>query len=108
MDRLARRTARAPIDRTPFLEMLTSGEKVGRLPGFLGTEALRLLGHPESPVAAIRAKCVDCSGGSMAEARKCTAINCPLWPMRMGVNPFYGKDRCNVPDTIAGNESQNE
>src|SRR5712671_5322915 len=36
----------------------------------------------------IRAKCIDCSGGSESEARKCTAIGCALWPYRMASNPF--------------------
>jgi hypothetical protein len=36
----------------------------------------------------IRAKCIDCSGGSESEARKCTAIGCALWPCRMASNPF--------------------
>src|SRR5258708_8012199 len=34
----------------------------------------------------IRAKCIDCSAGSEAEVRKCVAINCALWPYRMGSN----------------------
>ncbi len=33
---------------------------------------------------AIRLKCIDCSGGNMAEVRKCPATNCPLWRYRMG------------------------
>lgn len=33
---------------------------------------------------AIRLKCIDCSGGNMAEVRKCPATNCPLWRFRMG------------------------
>lgn len=33
---------------------------------------------------AIKAKCLDCSGGIRAEVRRCTATNCPLWPFRMG------------------------
>lgn len=78
-------------DRSPFLETLGSGEKVGKIPGFFPTDELRVLGHPETPLRAIRAKCVDCSGGSLAEARKCTVVSCPLWPMRMGSNPFHGK-----------------
>ena len=81
------------MDRSPFLEKLTMAEKVGKLPSFVGTDKLRALGHPETPIRAIRAKCVDCSGGSLSEARKCTAVGCPLWPMRMGKNPFYGKSR---------------
>ncbi len=67
------------------------GEKVGKLPGSIELQDLRALGHPESPIKAIRAKCVDCSAGDMSEVRKCVAFNCPLWPFRMGVNPFFGK-----------------
>lgn len=40
------------------------------------------------PAAAIRARCLDCSGGSVAEVRKCVATNCALWPHRMGVFPL--------------------
>jgi hypothetical protein len=36
---------------------------------------------------AIRAKCLDCCGGSSAEVRKCTATACALWPMRIGTMP---------------------
>jgi len=28
---------------------------------------------------------------AQAEARKCTATTCPLWPFRMGRNPFRGR-----------------
>jgi hypothetical protein len=83
------------LDRTTYLESsqikADNGEKVGRLPGEISLADLRALGHPESPIKAIRAKCLDCSGGSEGEARKCVAFNCALWPLRMGVNPFYGK-----------------
>jgi hypothetical protein len=68
-----------------------AGLQVGKLPGSIPLEHLRALGHPESPIKAIRAKCKDCCGGNEAEVRKCTAIGCALWPFRMGVNPFYGK-----------------
>ena len=79
------------IDRSPFLKTLSSGENAGKIPGFFPTNELRVLGHPKTPLRAIRAKCVDCSGGSLGEVRKCVAVTCPLWPMRMGSNPFYGK-----------------
>jgi hypothetical protein len=78
-----------------YLELSASGDaagqKVGRLPGFLELHDLRDLGHPQSPLKAIRAKCVDCSGGSVAEARRCALTHCVLWAFRMGRNPFYGK-----------------
>lgn len=44
-----------------------------------------------SPLKAIRAQCTDCSGGSINEAKKCPVTNCPLYPFRMGHNPFVKK-----------------
>jgi len=76
-----------------------AGQKVGRLPGFLELHDLRDLGHPQSPLKAIRAKCVDCSGGSVAEARRCALTHCALWAFRMGHNPFYGKAPSTEPET---------
>jgi hypothetical protein len=67
------------------------GKKVGLDPASVGLDKLRALGHPESPIRAIRAKCLDCCGGSTAEVRKCVAIGCPNWPLRMGRNPFHGR-----------------
>lgn len=37
---------------------------------------------------AIRAKCLDCAGGSPAEVRRCSITGCSLWPFRMGTDPF--------------------
>jgi hypothetical protein len=31
--------------------------------------------------------CLPCVDGNDAEVRRCTTINCPFWPYRMGVNP---------------------
>lgn len=51
-------------------------------------------GHqPVSPLKAIRAKCLDCCYDQTAEIRKCTAINCALWPFRAGVHPYTQKAR---------------
>jgi hypothetical protein len=41
-----------------------------------------------SPLKVIREKCIDCSGGSLVEVRRCHLIKCALWPFRMGANPF--------------------
>jgi hypothetical protein len=46
-------------------------------------QSLDDLGDFATPIKAIRAKCIDCSGGSPSEARKCTAIGCAPWPYRM-------------------------
>lgn len=40
-----------------------------------------------TPVKAIRAKCIDCSGGDKAEVRECVITECPLYPYRMGKRP---------------------
>jgi hypothetical protein len=65
--------------------------EVGKLPASIELRDLRDLGHPTIPARAIRAKCVDCSGGSETEARKCVAFRCPLWAFRMGRSPFHGR-----------------
>ena len=46
-----------------------------------------------NPLTAIRAKCVECSGGSLKEVKACRVETCALWPMRLGVNPFHKKAR---------------
>lgn len=46
---------------------------------------------PTTPLKAIREKCIDCSGGSKKEVRLCWASNCPLYPFRMGKNPYRKK-----------------
>jgi hypothetical protein len=52
-------------------------------------ENLQVLGHQPMPVLkAIRAKCLDCSGGIQAEVRDCLVRNCALYPFRMGSNPW--------------------
>lgn len=37
-----------------------------------------------SPLKAIRAKCLDCSGGQVKEVRLCPIATCPLYSFRMG------------------------
>lgn len=40
-----------------------------------------------TPIKAIRAKCLDCSGGQPSEVRNCLIEDCPLFPYRFGKNP---------------------
>ena len=40
-----------------------------------------------TPLRAIRAKCIDCSAGSMKEVRECMMLDCPLYPYRLGKSP---------------------
>ena len=65
------------------------GDLVGVNPLFLAKETILELGHPTSPIKAIRARCLDCSGGNSSEVRKCTATGCSLWPLRMGKNVYH-------------------
>jgi hypothetical protein len=52
-------------------------------------EELTALGHGPMPVLkAIRAKCLDCSGGSRAEVADCLVHNCALYSFRFGSNPW--------------------
>jgi hypothetical protein len=44
-----------------------------------------------SPVAAIRQKCLDCSGQQTAEVKLCETVSCPLWPFRAGRHPYTRK-----------------
>lgn len=41
----------------------------------------------QSPVKAIRSKCLDCVGFILKEVRNCPITDCSLWPYRMGHNP---------------------
>ena len=50
---------------------------------------LQAMGFAPVPVLkAIRAKCLDCSGGSHAEVADCRVRSCALYPFRMGKNPW--------------------
>lgn len=41
-----------------------------------------------TPLKAIRLKCLDCSGDSAEEVKKCVIPHCPLYPFRLGKHPF--------------------
>lgn len=40
-----------------------------------------------TPIKAIRAKCLDCSGFKPSEVRNCNIPECSLFSFRMGKNP---------------------
>jgi hypothetical protein len=44
--------------------------------------------EPTPVLKAIRAKCLDCSGGSPSEVADCLVKNCALFPFRFGSNPW--------------------
>jgi hypothetical protein len=41
----------------------------------------------ETPVKAIRKKCLDCTCGQMKEIRLCPVVSCACYPYRMGTRP---------------------
>ena len=41
----------------------------------------------KTPIKAIRAKCLDCSGDSRHEVKLCPISGCSLYPYRLGKNP---------------------
>ena len=41
----------------------------------------------DTPIKAIRKKCMDCACGQVIEIRKCPVIECALYPYRMGRRP---------------------
>jgi len=46
------------------------------------------------PLAAIRAKCLECVAGQEGEVRRCLITACPLFPNRMGqMQPLAGSRR---------------
>jgi hypothetical protein len=67
------------------------GELIGKDPREVPSEILALYHRERNPLKAIRARCLDCCCGNAAEVRKCTAVACPSWPFRLGVNPFREK-----------------
>lgn len=53
-------------------------------------------GHIKKPLLkVIRAKCLDCCVHQPSEVRLCNATDCPLWPYRMGKNPFHERKMTN-------------
>jgi len=53
--------------------------------------AQHYFGQPKALSRVIREKCLDCCCDVQSEVAKCTAVNCPLWPYRMGTNPLRPK-----------------
>lgn len=60
-----------------------------------------MIGAPASPLAAIRAKCLDCAGGQPSEVRHCPIARCALHPFRMGSNPHRKRRELSDDDRAA-------
>ncbi|MFZ1935241.1 MAG: hypothetical protein WAU84_16095 [Thermoguttaceae bacterium] len=48
---------------------------------------MKMRTKPLTPLKAIRANCLGCSGGSPAEVRLCVIPECPLYGYRFGKRP---------------------
>lgn len=57
---------------------------------------------PTILLAAIRANCLECCGGSRREVRNCVINYCQLWPYRMGIQREKNQENINE---IAGQMS---
>ena len=57
-----------------------------------------------NPVKVIRAKCMDCTCGSVKEIEACPAKKCPLWPWRFGKNPYRAKREVSEEQKAAARE----
>jgi hypothetical protein len=83
------------MERRDFLEIspfqADDGELIGKHPGDVPSDFLSQKFRAQNPLKAIREKCLDCCCANAAEVRKCIAVDCPLWPFRMGTNPFRKK-----------------
>ena len=66
---------------------------VGKNPLFLDRAQMEAGGiERTTPLRAIRSHCIDCCAGNKAEVRRCVAVKCALWHLRMGTDPF--QNRC--------------
>ena len=60
-----------------------------------------------TPMKAIRAKCIECSGGSLKEVQFCVIPECALYLFRMGKNPNRkGIGNKNISKTINKQQSK--
>jgi hypothetical protein len=70
-------------------ELHGDGTPMGRDPRTLSAADLEAMGRPRiSRGDAIREKCLDCCAGAPSEVRRCGALDCALWPFRMGSDPY--------------------
>jgi len=58
----------------------------------------------QTPLQAIRAKCIECSGDQKAEVRFCPMTDCPLYPFRMKRNPNYKGRKVSKDQSAAGQQ----
>ena len=60
-----------------------------------------------TPINSIRAKCIECSGGSLKEVQFCVIPECTLYLFRMGKNPNRkGIGNKNISKTISNKRKE--
>lgn len=62
----------------------------------------------KNPKTAIRAYCTVCMSGQPQLIRECESLRCPLWPFRMGTDPFRGFALPKAEDPIIEDETDDE
>jgi hypothetical protein len=68
---------------------IVNGKSQGRDPRSMTQTELIEAGHTKAGFYEIvRRKCVWCQNNKSHAVRKCVTVACPLWPYRMGTNPF--------------------
>ena len=55
-----------------------------------------------TPLRAVRLKCLDCMGGSAHDVRLCPIPDCPLYPWRMGHRPKRPKAPTGPQEPVSG------
>lgn len=74
------------------LELSAEGQPVGRDPRKMSSDEFSSIGfEKKSLYRVIREKCLACCCHQPTEVRLCVCDDCPLWPYRMGTNPFKRK-----------------
>ena len=83
------------MERRDLLEIspyqADEGQLIGKHPSNVPSQILPLNFRAQNPLKAVREKCLDCCCANATEVRKCVAVDCALWPYRMGTNPFRKK-----------------
>jgi len=84
------------------------GYDVGRDPREMSVAEFSEAGHDRiSRGKAMRIKCLDCCGDSANEVRLCVAVDCALWPFRLGKSPWRSPMSAEAKAKLAANFGPN-
>lgn len=81
------------LEKSPF--EVDQGEMIGKDPREIPAQAWSGIKR-QTAMQAIRPKRLDCSENA-TEVRKCVAIDCALWPLRMGSYPKGHRESEKLP-----------